>query len=271
MKSISTSARTARLRLPLPRSRARHDRYARVDGVRVRYVEAGAEHGGVPLVIVHGYNGSCDYWYPHTVLGLAERRHVIAVDLPGNGLSGKLEAHNMETLSNFLVRFVETLGYERADLMGHSMGGLLAVAAANARPERVRSLVLVDSAGLPDLVKHLWLVPIVALADSSMRQWRYYPTFIKIGMRARTKRECLQMVSRASMRELLARLDLPVSIHWGEKDRVVPVGHGHYMAAHIKGARLAVVEGVGHMPFYEKPAECNRLILDFIEGLEQRP
>ena len=270
MKSTSTSARTARLRLPLPRSRARHDRYARVDGVRVRYVEAGAEHGGVPLVIVHGYNGSCDYWYPQTVLGLAERRHVIAVDLPGNGLSGKLEAHNMETLSHFIVRFVETLGYERADLMGHSMGGFLAVAAANARPERVRSLVLVDSAGLPDLVKRLWLVPIVALADSSMRQWRFYPTFIKIGLRARTARECLRMVSRVSMREMLAKLDLPVFVLWGEKDRVVPVEHGYYMAEHIAGAKLAVVAGVGHMPFYEKPAECNRLILDFIEGLERR-
>ena len=240
-----------------------------MDGVRVRYVEAGAEHGGVPLVIVHGYNGSCDYWYPQTVLGLAERRHVIAVDLPGNGLSGKLSAHNMETLSGFIVRFIETLGFEQADLMGHSMGGLLAIAAATARPDRVRSLVLVDSAGLPDLVRHLWLVPVVALADSSMRQWRFYPTFIKIGMRARTKRECLEMVSKVSIREALSRLELPVFVLWGEKDRVVPVEHGYYMAKHIAGAKLAVVEGVGHMPFYEKPAECNRLIIDFIEGLEQ--
>lgn len=271
MKSISTSARTNRLRLPLLRSRPSHDRYVRVDGVRVRYVEAGAEQGGVPLVIVHGYNGSCDYWYPHTVLGLAERRHVIAVDLPGNGLSGKLSAHNMQTLSRFIVRFIERLGYGRADVMGHSMGGYLAVAAAVASPERVRSLVLVDSAGLPDLVKRIWLVPIVALADSSMRQWRYYPTFIKIGLRARAKRECLDMVRRDSMRDMLSKLDLPVFILWGEKDRVVPVQHGYYMAEHIAGATMAVVQGVGHMPFYEKPAECNKLILDFIEGLEQQP
>ncbi|MDQ3930693.1 MAG: alpha/beta fold hydrolase, partial [Chloroflexota bacterium] len=102
MKSISTSARTTRFRLPLLRTRHSPDCYVRVDGVRVRYVEAGAEHGGVPLVVVHGYNGSCDYWYPQNVLGLAERRHVIAVDLPGNGLSAKLPAHNMQTLSNFI-------------------------------------------------------------------------------------------------------------------------------------------------------------------------
>jgi pyruvate dehydrogenase E2 component (dihydrolipoamide acetyltransferase) len=242
----------------------------RVDGVRVRYVEAGAEHGGVPLVIVHGYNGSCDYWYPQTVLGLAEGRHVIAVDLPGNGLSAKLPAHTTQTLRDFIVRFVEVLGYEQADLMGHSMGGFLVVAAALARPERVRSLVLVDSAGLPDLVKHMWLVPVVALADSSMRQWRFYPTFIKIGMRARAKRECLDMIRKHSMREALHKLNLPVFILWGEKDRVVPVEHGYYMAEHIPGARLTVVKGVGHMPFYEKPAECNELILDFIKGLERQ-
>lgn len=270
MKSISTSARTARLRLPLPQSRGAHDRYTRVDSVRVRYVEAGAEHGGVPLVIVHGYNGSCDYWYPQTVLGLAERRHVMALDLPGNGLSDKLPAHNMETLSDFIVRFIETMGYERADLMGHSMGGLLCVAAAIARPGRVRSLILVDSAGLPDLVKRLWLVPVVALADSSLRQWRYYPIFVKIALRARTKRECLQLVRTSSIRTALSELDLPVFVLWGEKDRVVPVAHGYYMAQRIPGAKLAVVKGAGHMPFYEKPAECNRLILDFIDGLQQR-
>lgn len=246
------------------------DRFVRVDGVRIRYVEAGAEHGGVPLVIVHGYNGSCDYWYPQTVLGLARERHVIAVDLPGNGLSGKLQSHTLETLSAFVLRFVETLGYERADLMGHSMGGLVIIAAALHKPERVRSLVLVDSAGLPDLVKHLWLVPVVALADSSLRQWRYYPTFSKIALRARIPGESLQMIRKGSVRMLLARLHLPVFILWGERDRVVPLSHGHYMAQNIPGARLAVVRGVGHMPFYEKPEECNRLILTFVGELEQQ-
>ena len=275
MKSISTSARTNRLKLPrLPRitwldPRPGLDRFVRVDGVRVRYVEAGTERGGVPLVIVHGYNGSCDYWYPQTVLGLARERHVLAVDLPGNGMSGKLQTHTLETLSRFVIRFVETLGYERADLMGHSMGGLVTIAAALYKPERVRSLVLVDSAGLPDLVKHLWLVPVVALADSSLRQWRFYPTFIKIGLRARIPRESLQMIRSGSVRSSLASLNLPVFIMWGEKDRVVPLSHGHYMARHIPGAKLAVVRGVGHMPFYEKPHECNRLILDYLAKLEQ--
>lgn len=247
------------------------DRYVQVDGVLVRYIEAGERHAGPPLVIVHGYNGSCDYWYPATIMGLAGERHVIAVDLPGNGLSGKMSRHTLDTQSRFLARFVQTLGCGRVDLLGHSMGGLVSIAAVSTAPELFRSLLLVDSAGLPSLVRHPLLVPLRAMSDSSVRQWRLYPTFIKIGLRARTARESLHMVRTGNIVGQLAGLRLPVFILWGEKDRVVPVEHGYYMAEHIPGARFKIVRGAGHMPFYEKPDECNRSILDFISGVEGGP
>lgn len=268
MKSISTS-KQARVKVAHARAGKRGDRYISVDGVRVRYIEAGAKHPGPPLFIVHGYNGSCDYWYPHTVLGLAAARHVIAVDLPGNGLSGKMPGHTLETQSRFLCRLVAALGYSRVDLLGHSMGGLISIAAVAACPERFRSLALVDSAGLPDLVRHIWLVPLKALADSSLRQWRLYPTFIKIALRARTSRESLRIVRTGNIGGKLAGLRLPVLILWGEQDQVVPLEHGRYMAENIPGAQFKLIKGAGHMPFYEKPDECNKVILDFISALER--
>ncbi len=234
--------------------------------MRVRYLEAGAEHGGTPLVIVHGYNGSCDYWRPHTVMGMAAERHVVAVDLPGHGLSDKMPVTTLETLSLFLPRFVSALGHRQADLMGHSMGGLVSVAAVEASPRSFRRLALVDSAGLPTLERRLWLVPLRALADSSLRQWRLYPTFLKIALRARTPGETLHIICTADIGPRLAQLSIPTLILWGRNDRVVPLEHGRRMAELIPRAQFKIIEGAGHMPFYERPQECNRIVLDFLRG-----
>jgi len=260
MKNISTWGQSR----PLARRKVRADKFADVQGVRTRYLESGSEHGGVPLILIHGYNGSCDYFLPHTIPSLAVERHVIALDLPGNGLSGKLPVHNLEAYTDFLDSFINALGFVQADVLGHSMGGQLAIAAAVRYPHRFRRLVLVDSAGLPELIKTQWLAPIKMLTDSSLRQVRLYPTFVKIGMRARAGREGLNIIRSSSIRRELKQLNIPTLIVWGSRDRVVPLEHGAFMAKHIPGARLAIIRGAGHMPFYEKPRECGRLILSFL-------
>ncbi len=172
--------------------------------------------------------------------------------------------HTLESYAEFLIDLLDALGLEKVDLMGHSMGGMIGIAAATNRPERFRKLVLVDSAGLPELVKRPWLAPIKMLGDSSLRQVRYYPTFIKIGLRARTPREGLKMIRTESVGEMLSAITMPTLIVWGARDRVVPLEHGAHMAQHIPGARLAIIRGAGHMPFYEKPRECNRIVLSFL-------
>lgn len=251
---------------PSLRRKKNQDHYVEVGGVRVRYRQEGAHHTGVPLLMVHGYNGSCDYFYPHTAPALGAERHVLAVDLPGNGLSAKLPAHNLEGYVQFLADFLAALRIDKADILGHSMGGMLAIGTVVKYPERFRKLILIDSAGLPELVKRQWLAPIKMMTDSSLWQVSLYPTFIKIGMRARTGREGLRMIRTSSVRRDLHTLSLPTLIIWGSRDRVVPLEHGAFMAKHIPGARLAIVQGAGHMPFYERPAECTRLVLSFLRA-----
>ncbi len=234
--------------------------------MRVRYAEEGSDNAGMPLLVLHGYNGSCDYFYPHTIPVLGQERRVIAPDLPGNGLSGKLPEHNLESYSQFVIDFLDALGLQQVDLMGHSMGGMIGIAAVVRHPERFRKLVLVDSAGLPELVKRPWLAPIKMLGDSSIRQVSYYPTFVKIGIRARTPRQGLKMVRTESVAPMLEKIALPTLILWGSRDRVVPLEHGAYMSQHISGARFAIIRGAGHMPFYEKPEECNKIIVSFLRN-----
>jgi pyruvate dehydrogenase E2 component (dihydrolipoamide acetyltransferase) len=240
------------------------DRYADVLGVRVRYLEEGAHNPGVPLIIVHGYNGSCDYWYPDFLLSMGAARRVIALDLPGCGLSGKLPSHTLDTYVDFFSAFLGALDIAQADLLGHSMGGLIAISLAVRYPHHVRKLVLVDSAGLPELVKSQWLAPLKMLTDSSMRHFRLYPTFIKNGLRARAGVEGLQIIRTGSVRRILKQVQTPTLVLWGSRDRVVPLEHGAFMARHIPNARFAVVRGAGHMPFYEKPEQCNKIVLSFL-------
>lgn len=260
MRNTSTSTRPRRS----PLRREKSDRYVEVNGLRARYREEGAQNGGVPLVMVHGFNGSCDYFYPHPAPDLGAERHVLSLDLPGNGLSAKMPAHNLEAYVDFMIGFLDALQIEQADLLGHSMGGLLSIGAVVKAPHRFRKLVLVDSAGLPELVRRQWLAPFKMLTDSSLWQVGLYPTFIKIGLRARTGREGLRMIRNVSVRRDLRSVTLPTLIIWGSRDRVVPLEHGAFMARHIPGARLAIIRGAGHMPFYEKPEECARLVLSFL-------
>ncbi|MDQ3929381.1 MAG: alpha/beta fold hydrolase [Chloroflexota bacterium] len=260
MKSTSISA------LPARPTTAKIDlnRYVDVSGTRVRYMEAGRGHTGAALLLVHGYNGSCDYWHPRTLAGLAAERHVIALDLPGNGLSGKLREHTLDAYVDFIPAFLDSLGLDTVDLLGHSMGGQVAIAAVAAHPRRFRKLVLVDSAGLPELVKLHWLAPFKMLTDSCMRQVSLYPSYIKIALRARTPWEGLDIVRNRGISRSLKSLAIPTLIIWGSRDRVVPLEHGAFMAKHIQGARLVIMRGAGHMPFYQKPEEFNRLVLTFL-------
>jgi pimeloyl-ACP methyl ester carboxylesterase len=70
--------------------------------------------------------------------------------------------------------------------------------------------------------------------------------------------------ARSISRDCLKGLALPTLVIWGRRDRVIPPDHGSLIAEHIPGARHVVINGVGHMPFYERPAEFNRYVLDFL-------
>src|SRR5215210_5159585 len=115
MRSTSTLTRPRRRSL----RREKRDRYVEVNGLKVRYREEGAQIGGTPLLMVHGFNGSCDYFFPHPAPMLGEERHVIVVDLPGNGLSARMPAHNFAAYVDFIIGFLDALEIGQADILGH--------------------------------------------------------------------------------------------------------------------------------------------------------
>ncbi len=239
------------------------ERYIKVEGTRVRYLEAGITNSGAPLIMLHGYRAGADYWFPHPFPQLAEEHHVIALDLPGYGYSGRLAEYGLSAYSAFLLAFLDALHLRSVNLLGHSMGAQVAIAAAAKQPERVEKLVLVDSAGLPRLEPH-WQVPIRMLGDASARHVRLFPLMMRLGARSVAGRDGLRMLQKEHVSNILKSLTMPTLIVWGSRDRVIPLEHGALMARHIPNSRLAVIRNAGHMPFYQKPQEFNRLVLAFL-------
>jgi 2-succinyl-6-hydroxy-2,4-cyclohexadiene-1-carboxylate synthase len=119
-----------------------------VNGLQVAYDEAGS--GGRPFVLVHGFTGS-RVDFAEQMPALAERGRTLAPDLRGHGASGRgaESEYSFDQLARDVLGFLDAVGVERCDLLGHSMGGMVALRIVLAHPERVASLVLMDTAAAP--------------------------------------------------------------------------------------------------------------------------
>ncbi len=119
------------------------------DGVRLNVAHAGEGGAGLPVVFIHGFGGDAENW-TLAMGALADARAVYALELPGHGKSEKRIADaDPAALARTILAAVDALGLDRVNLVGHSLGGAVALAAALAAPQRVATLTLVCAAGLP--------------------------------------------------------------------------------------------------------------------------
>ncbi|MGW6281371.1 alpha/beta fold hydrolase [Kribbella sp. NPDC055071] len=116
-----------------------------VNGVPFAYRQVGDE-GGVPVVFLHHLTAVLDDWDPAVIDGVAAERHVIAFDNRGVGRSGGATPDNVEAMAEDAVAFIEALGLRTVDLVGFSLGGMVAQVVAQKRPDLVRRLVLAGTA-----------------------------------------------------------------------------------------------------------------------------
>ncbi|HET6312910.1 MAG TPA: alpha/beta fold hydrolase [Chloroflexia bacterium] len=236
-----------------------------VEGVSLRYLEAGAEHGGIPILMLHGLQGGADLWLPHPLPALAERFHVIAPDLPGFGDSGMLSSYGMGAYTTVMLAFMDALGHARFNLIGHSLGAQIAITMAAMQPERVNRLLVADGSGLPQGGPR-WLNPVKLLTDASSWHFKLYPKVFRLARKSRAFREGLQALQRDYVTDRLRDVTMPTLVVWGSRDRVAPLEHGAFLAKHIPHARLAIIRGAGHMPFYERPAQFMKLAEAFFSA-----
>jgi pimeloyl-ACP methyl ester carboxylesterase len=261
-------------RLPLRSARPRpagvRPRVTVVDGYQFHALEHGQ---GDPLVLIHGLSGS-SRWWERNVAGLAEHHRVLIPDLIGFGSSprprGRLPA--LDRIADLLARWMDGLGLERTHLVGHSMGGQIAIHLAARHPERLRRLVLVDAAGIPRPITPKSVLQF-ATEIAPLWRWgdpRFLPVMVGDAWTAGplTIAQAIRHILRDDVRPLLSGIEAPTLVVWGERDSWVPLSHGWEMRQQIPRARLAVLRGASHNSMVDRPADFNRLVLRFLDGEE---
>ena len=265
----------------------RQGRAVQCHGRRVNYVEMGS---GPPVVLIHGLSGSWQNWL-ETIPHLARAHTVIAVDLPGFGRSELPEEDvSIPGYGRFLDAFLTEVGFDRAALVGSSMGGLIAAQTAAAFPERVERLVLVSAPGLgrpqriPEDVDlgHPFIARLApyarfaghigALRRLALARLVTHPELIgkdivmasaggmgKPGVQA-ALRSILSYDFRPHVRDITA----PTLLIWGANDRVVPPRVADRYQQALPGARKVILPDTGHAPMLERPGLFNKLLSEFL-------
>src|SRR5213078_3113808 len=219
-------------------------------GHRLSYRAGGS---GPLLVLIHGITASAATW-DEVLPWLAERHTVVAPDLLGHGRSAKPRGdYSLGAYANGIRDLLEVLGHPRATIVGHSLGGGIALQFAYQYPERCERLVLVSSGGLGREV-HAGL----RAAPDLEEIWRGYASLGDADCRQAFVHTLRTIIDPSGQRvnatdRLYLAAELPTMVVWGERDRVIPVTHARAAHAAIPGSRLELFPDAGHFPHRSDP------------------
>jgi pyruvate dehydrogenase E2 component (dihydrolipoamide acetyltransferase) len=254
-----------------------------VDGRTIRYLQSGIDNEGPPIILVHGFGGDLNNWlFVQSVL--AEQHRVIALDLPGHGGSTKdVGAGDLAAFSGALFGFLQVIKVAKAHLVGHSLGGAVALRVALDRNANVASLTLICPAGLGEEIDEAFtrdfiaagrrkqLEPVLAklFTDPSLVSRDMLEDLLRF-KRLDGAQEALTRIRAANfegeqhdvMRGRLGELGgLPVQVIWGAEDRIIPARQAEGLPA---GVQVHVLPGAGHMPHIEQASKVSRLVSEFV-------
>jgi pimeloyl-ACP methyl ester carboxylesterase len=265
------------------------------DGAEVNYVDIGDEGEDRPIVFVHGLSGQWQNWLEN-IPRFAQERRVVAVDLPGFGISKMpREELSIEFYGRWLERLCDRLGLGPVVLVGNSMGGFVCAETAITRPDRVERMLLLSSAGISTTRAYQPATILVGkiagmLASSTAPQMLYiarrralrrlallvvarHPSRLKVDlvyegfMKGAGKPafyDALMACINYDFRERLPQVGCPTLIVWGEKDMILPVEDADEFVSMIPGARRILFKDTGHVPMAERPATFNEVLDEFL-------
>ncbi|MDY6875474.1 MAG: alpha/beta hydrolase [Chloroflexota bacterium] len=226
------------------------------------------------LVLVHGAGGNHLHW-PAELRRLPEAT-VYALDLPGHGRSGGQGCATIEDYAQAIVEFLNTVGVEQPVIVGHSMGGAIALTLALYFPTRVAGLVLMATGarlrvapaildgmysnfeGSVELVTRFAWSPEApsALSELGRRALLEAGPDVLLGDFA--------ACNRFDMMERLGEVKTPTLVIVGTADQLTPPKYARFLAEQIPEAQLVLIEGAGHMVMLERPQEAARAVREFL-------
>jgi pimeloyl-ACP methyl ester carboxylesterase len=253
--------------------------FVEANGIRFAYRRFGAAEG-IPIVLNQHFKGSLDYWDPAVTDGLAETRGVILFDNAGIGASSGEVPPSVPQMGANAIAFIRALGLPKVDLLGFSIGGMVAQEIALQAPDLVRKLILVGTgprgadmsasksaqifAGSYDPPEHLWLAVHFSPSAASRAAGL---AFLERRLR-RTARD-VEVSEAATLRQgeaignyiaggegaqgHLKDLSLPTLIVQGSNDVIIPTMNSYVLEEKLPNAQLIVYPDANHGSFYQYP------------------
>jgi pimeloyl-ACP methyl ester carboxylesterase len=239
---------------------------------------------GRRILLIHGA-GSNGHTFHRQVEALGEQHSPVALDLPGHGRSSGIEGlSSVQDYADFIAAFLDALKIQSAIILGHSMGGAIAMALALRHPGRVEALVLSSTAAkfnlMPERIEALRAVS-MGRTPQAFNTDGYSPTTVKenfdvvregwmeqVKTDPRVRYGDIVACSKVDLREAIGKVDKPTLVLAGADDRGATVADAELIVSKIKGARLAVIADAGHYSTREQPARFQSAVEAFISGLK---
>src|SRR5258708_26645604 len=273
---------------------------SQADGARAHFRDRGPRDAQV-LVLLHGSNASLFTWEPWSKT-LSDHFRVVSVDLPGHGLTGAVPNHDysQKGMADFVNEFVDKIGLSKFALGGNSMGGGIAAYYAEAYPDRLTHLILVDAGGMPvkmgdriplafKIAGTPWARPLLlhitprslvseGLNDAIVRKAvltdamidQYWDFARMEGTRQATaERFGLGFADRNHIKDHIDAIKVPTLILWGEEDHLLPVAAGHAFNEAIPHSKLIVYPATGHIPMEEMAQQSAADVRAFLSAPPQ--
>jgi len=246
--------------------------------------------GDEAALLIHGFGGDLNNWLFNQD-ALAEELSVYALDLRGHGRSSKqVGSGSLHEFVEDVLGFLDTLGLQKVHLVGHSMGGAIAIQFALAYPGRTSSLVLIASAGLGPEIDGEYIEGFISagrrkdllpqieklFADRKLVTRQLVENALKFkrmdgvesSLRAIAGQFCPHGRQALVLRDQISALAMPVRVIWGAEDRILPVSHAENLPATIA---VEVLAGSGHMVQMEAATKVNRIIAGFWREVRGQP
>jgi len=249
-----------------------------INNLEINYKEAGE---GKPLLILHGWEGSSDSWIKVQEILAKNGYKVICPDFPGFGQSRTPpKVWGVGDYSNFILNLIEILKLQNFFLLGHSFGGRVATKFVIAYPEKIKSLILCDSAG----IKQKWgpkekllfrlskignalftAKPLVRFKDRARNVFYLFLRHKDYTRADGVMKETIKKVLEEDLLPILSKIKNRTLIVWGQQDKIVPIKYAYIFKEKIENSELKILPKVGHSPHLEAPEKLAEIIIKFIK------
>ncbi len=243
----------------------------RVGEVEVNVVDMGQ---GPAVVMIHGFSSSIYTWRMN-ISYLAQQFRVIAIDLPGFGLSASPPQfqYGLKGYSDLLHELVEKLDLGRVSLVGHSYGGAVSLTFAREYPKLVRKLVLISATDplggfeevAPKVCENLLLFSYYDSSHITDEVFEAFRTF-NASKRSKEVQQILSLDLAKSKTDSIEALDVSCLILWGERDRILPQEQSINIKRYFLAPVMHTFPKCGHTVHEEQAVAANKLLAQFLLG-----